>query len=169
MPEGPTMTAELRNVPRLIEDHELRALKTATFNQVRAVGGADMFAPSTRVLQPALSNYGNKALPDKVIPLDVAVELDRAAGSPLLIGAAAGMLGYELSPRSLPAPAALGMDDAREVAKETSDVVNVLLQFLASGASLDEALRRELLREIGEAKARLYQLALKIVAGNRAG
>ena len=158
-----------REVPRLIEDHELRSLKTTTFNQLRAVGGADAFAPSTRVLQPALSNYGNKALPDKVIPLDVAIELDRAAASPLLIGAAARMLDCELVPRGREAVAALGMADAREVAKETSDVVNVLLDFLSSGAPLDEALRRELLREIGEAKAKLYQLALKIVAGTRAG
>lgn len=156
---------DFREVPRLIDDSERRRLKSITFSQISAVGGGEAFEPSTRVKQAALSNYGNKAVPDKFIPLDVAIELDRFAPAPLLIGTAAAMLGFRLEPIGPTASDVIGLADAQSVAKETGDVVNLLLTLLSSGKSLDEAGRRALVKEATEAIAPLYQLVAKLAGG----
>jgi hypothetical protein len=157
------MTNEpIRQVPRLISDEELRRLKTITAQALKAVGGGDAFEASTRVKQAALSNYGNNAVPDKFIPLDVAVELDRLAGAPLLLGAAARMLGFKLEPIASTENAGISVADVRSVAKESGDVVNKLLELLATGKPLALADRQMLLKEITEAFGPLYQLATKL-------
>ncbi len=156
------MTDPIRKVPRLIEDGELRRLKTITAGALKAVGGGDAFEPSTRVRQAALSNYGNLAVPEKFIPLDVAIELDRAATAPLLIGEAARMLGFRLEPIDGAAASGISVSDAQSVAKESGDVVNKLLEVLASGKPLAFADRQALLKEITEAFAPLYQLTVKL-------
>ncbi|RVD15417.1 MAG: hypothetical protein EOS73_32120 [Mesorhizobium sp.] len=155
---------EIRTVPRLITDEELRRIKTLTSQAIKAVGGGDAFEPSTRVKQAALSNYGNNAVPDKFIPLDVAIELDRAAQAPLLLGGAARMLGYRLEPIDAPPATRVTMGDAQSVAKESSDVVNMLLALLASDKPLDAADRQALMKEITEAMGPLYKLVTKLGA-----
>lgn len=149
-----------RLIPRAASDAELRRLKSVTEQAVKLAGGGD-FEPHTRVKKAALSKYGSRSEPDHFIPLDVLVELDRHNGAPLIISTVAAMLGYRLVPAAEAEDAALAIEDAKLVAKETGDVVNLLLSLLTSGKRLDAADRQSLLREITEAKAVLYRLASK--------
>jgi hypothetical protein len=156
----------LRTVPRLATDAERRHIKTVTRHALDAVGGGEAFSPATRVEKAALSKYAGPAYPDHFIPADVLLELDRLAGAPLLVSTLARMLGYRLVPAEGDAPQAkLDLSDAQSVAKETGDVVNLLLTLLSSGRDLDAADRREILREVTEAKAALYHLVVKLAGG----
>lgn len=154
-----------REIPRLATDAERRHLKAMTLQAVHSVGGGDAFEPATRVKQGALSKYGSNSFPEHFIPLDVALELDRLSGSPVLIGACARMLGYRLVPAGSSADDDLSLADAQSVAKETGDVVNLLLTLLTKGKPLDAADRRAVLKEVSEAKDSLYKLLAKLAGG----
>ena len=158
-------TATSRDMPRLTTEEERRHLKTMTFMAVHSVGGGDAFEASTRVKQGVLSKYGSKSYPETFIPLDIAVELDRLGQSPVLIGACAKMLGYRLVPCGADDPLPLTLCDAKDVAKETSDVVNLLLVLLAGGKPLDEAGRRQIAKEVTEAKDKLNSILVKSMGG----
>ncbi|MDH6265518.1 hypothetical protein M2360_000908 [Rhizobium sp. SG_E_25_P2] len=82
---------------RTISDEERRALKGMTAAALKFVG-LSAFQFLTRVKVSALSKYGSAGEEhrDDFIPVDVAVEADRACGEPLIIGEAARMLGYRL-------------------------------------------------------------------------
>lgn len=155
---------DIRDIPRLTTDAERRHLKGLTKAVLAGVNGGDAFAPSTRVEKAALSKYGSNSFPDHFIPLDVAIELDRFADAPALIGAAAAMLGFRLVPAAEVAEAELCVADAQSVAKEAGDVVNLLLTLLANGKRLDAADRRDLLKEVTECKASLYRIS-KLAGG----
>lgn len=165
------MSFDELKLPRLADPAELRRLKSATEQAVKLSGGS-AFEAKTRVRKGALSKYGS---PDRegetphYIPLDVAVELDRHNGAPIVMSAAVGMLGYRLVPAGEIEAAELCYSDAQSIAKETSDVVNILLEVLASGNRLDAASRSTILREITEAKTALYKLSSKIHGGGHIG
>ena len=156
---------DFRPIPRLATDAERRHLKAITRQAVQSVGGADAFVPATRIEAAALSKYGGNAYPDAFMPADVMLELDRLAGAPLIVGALAGMLGYRLVPAGEDRAHELDIADAQAVAKETGDVVNLLLGILTSGRRLDAADRRSILKEVTEAKASLYRIVAKLAGG----
>ncbi|MBB1247435.1 hypothetical protein [Rhizobium sp. G21] len=82
---------------RSISDIERRALKGMTAAALKFVG-LSAFQFLTRVKVSALSKYGSTGEEHEhdFMPLDVAVEADRACGEPLIIGEAARILGYRL-------------------------------------------------------------------------
>ncbi|MBZ0161935.1 MAG: hypothetical protein K8H74_04410 [Notoacmeibacter sp.] len=155
---------DFRLIPRASTEAERRRLKSATEQAVKMAGGAD-FEPHTRVKKAALSKYGGMAEPDHFIPLDVILELDRHNGAPVITGVLARMQGFELRPIAAQEEDELQLGDAQAIAKETGDVVNLLLGLLTSGKRLDAADRRDLMREVAEAKATLYRLAAKVGGG----
>ncbi|MBZ9822316.1 hypothetical protein [Mesorhizobium sp. CA4] len=157
---------DIRAIPRLTTDAERRHLKGLTRTVLAGVNGGDAFSPVTRVEKAVLSKYGSISFPDHFIPLDVAVELDRFADAPTLIGGAAAMLGYRLVPTGDADDAhQLTVADAQSVAKETSEVVTLLLTLLASGKKLDAADRQSVMKEVVEAKASLYRVVNKLSGG----
>lgn len=158
------MPAEPLKLPPLVEDGERLRLKAATEQAVKLTGGAE-FELRSRVLKAALSKYGSRSQSDHFIPLDVALELDRHNGAPLVTSVLAGMQGYRLVPAGEIEESELALADAQTIAKETGDVVNLLLTLLASGRKIDAADRRDVLREVAEAKACLYRLANKVSGG----
>lgn len=162
LPEGQTMHDVLA-LPRLADDAERRRLKSATEQAVKLCGGAD-FESRTRVKKAALSKYGGISEPDNFIPLDIILELDRHNGAPLITSALARMLGFRLVPDNEAEEDSLRLADAQAIAKETGDVVNLLLSLLTSGERLDAGARQAILREVTEAHAALYRLASKVGA-----
>lgn len=148
-------------LPRLAEPAEITRLKSVTEQAIKLSGGTQ-FETRTRVRKSALSKYGSASEPDAFLPLDVLLELDRHNGAPLVTSAVAGMLGYRLVPAEALEDAQLNLEDVQAIAKETGDVVNLLLGLLTSGKRLDAADRHRILREVTEAKATLYGLAAKI-------
>ncbi len=152
---------ELRIIPRESTDDERRRLKSITARAVKMAGGAE-FEPHTRVKKAALSKYGGRAEPDHFVPLDIILELDRHNGAPMITGVLARMQGFELRPIRAEEEDDLHLGDAQAIAKETGDVVNLLLGLLTSGKRLDATDRSDLLREVTEAKAVLYRLSAKL-------
>lgn len=165
LPGGRTLSLDdTRLIPRLSTDAERRRLKSVTEQGVKLSGGTE-FEPHTRVKKSALSKYGSQSEPDNFIPLDVALELDRHNGAPIVTSALAGMLGFRLVPVESDEEADVQLADAQSIAKETGDVVNLLLTLLTSGRKMNAADRQDVLREVTEAKASLYRLATKLAGG----
>jgi len=153
---------------RTIEDEGVIAIKGATAVCLKLGGGLTSFARLTRVSGPVLSRYIDIHDPDnfeKVIGVDVAVEADRRAGSPMIISEAARQLGYRLVPEDGQQPQAhkLSDGDVMDFMKEAMDVFNALREARADGRicaadkkAIEEQLR-ELEREIAEVRANMAE------------
>lgn len=163
------MTFDKPRLPRLAEAHELRRLKSAT-EQALKLAGLTEFEERTRVKKAVLSKYLTEEPEGEqphFMPLDIILEVDRHNGAPIVTSALAGMLGFRLVPTAEVEAAEVGYNDVHAISKETADVVNLLFEFLMSGRRLDAATRKELLRELTEAKQVLYRLAQKIAGGGQ--
>ncbi|MFT8586797.1 hypothetical protein [Acetobacter papayae] len=73
------------------------AIKTATKEVVQRVGGYEAAASISRVGKSNLSDYGNRASP-LIVPVDVAIVLDRCAQQPIILAAMAHAEGFALVP-----------------------------------------------------------------------
>lgn len=135
-------------LPRPTSEQDRLELKTASRHALE-MARASKFAMVTRVEAPALSKYGDPFNPDAFMPIDVALDLDRDIGSPMLLAALAELEGYELTPASATPARGVGVEDLATVAKETGDVIQTLAAALADG--IDSHERRALRREIAEA------------------
>ncbi|MCP1200083.1 hypothetical protein [Notoacmeibacter sp. MSK16QG-6] len=87
---------------RASSTRQRNALKLATRSAVEACGGGAAVEESgaTRVGRAALSRYAASQEVDNFPPLDVALDLDAAAGQPFLARALASAQGYDLKPRA---------------------------------------------------------------------
>ncbi len=141
---------------RTISEPERRTLKAATDGGCVLAGGISRILDFTRVSTSQLSKYasfGNENA-DTFAPIDVAIEIDRAAKSPVIVKEMAGLLGYDLTPK----PQVAGSDthqpitqaDGYRVMKETMDVVQTLNGALADGR-IDAADFKKLDKELLEA------------------
>lgn len=141
---------------RSISDKQQMTLKAATRRAVDMAGGGDSFQHVTRAKGYALSRYGstNEENLDKFMPIDVAVEADIEAGSPIIAAAMAEMLGYRLVPneaKSGPASVApISVHDALKIANEAADVVKAITDALYSDNLIDAAEEKVITREIDE-------------------
>lgn len=139
---------------RSISDKEQLSLKAATRRAFDMAGGPEEFQHMTRVRQSVLSKYGSTTqdCADKFIPVDVAVEADVEAGSPIITAKMAHILGYKLVPVAADTvnAAPLGVHDALRIANEAADVVKAITSALTDGR-IDQAEEREIAHEIEEA------------------
>jgi hypothetical protein len=140
---------------RTISDKQGLTLKAATRRSVGMAGGGEAFSTVTRIKAGNLSKYGspNEDHAETFMPIDVAVECDIEAGSPIILSAMAEMQGYKLVPVDgveLPASSPLSAVDALAIANEAGDVVRAITQAIADGrvCGADE---KEITREIDEA------------------
>lgn len=145
-----------------VRDDEIVAIKQHTKRYVEMAGGAEFFAPVSRLKKAAISNYGSPSDPS-VIRADVALAIDREIEAPMMIGFLASLLGYRLVPVEEDAPSPLGVEDLADVAKETGDVVQKLALALAGGVDAHE--NRDLRVEVSEAIASLHRIYRKLVGG----
>lgn len=106
------------------------AIKTATQAVIRAVGGVDAAASFVRVGRSQLSDYQNRHS-SSVVPVDVAIEMDRCAQEPVILAAMAAIEGFALLPIEFgEGCAATAMGD---VAASASGTMTAALRALADG------------------------------------
>lgn len=140
---------------RTISDKQGKTLKAATRRSLDQAGGGDAFQHVTRVRANALSSYAspNEDKADKFIPVDVAVECDLEANSPIIIAAMAAMLGYKLVPCDAALapvnPDAVTGRDALKVMRKAADVAQEIDEATQDD-HIDAAERRAINREIDE-------------------
>ncbi|WP_244494165.1 MULTISPECIES: phage regulatory CII family protein [unclassified Ensifer] len=129
------------------------SLKGATEASFKLGGGLTSFALLARVGVSTLSKYASvsEEFRENVVPVDIAVEADRRAGSPIIIGEAAKQLGFELVPASGQAAAKPVTEaDAHRVLKETLDVSQAIIAARADGR-VDSLERKQISQEAREA------------------
>ncbi|KAA8387350.1 hypothetical protein FOH24_13835 [Acetobacter tropicalis] len=127
------------------------AIKTATIEAIERNGGPFALEHSSaiRVGKSQISDYQNRNKP-QVVPVDVAIELDRLAQAPLILAAMARAEGYDLIPSNLKAHGYVPRDLAK-YAKSTSEVLQVGLDSIADGeVSVAEA--HEILDQINKSR-----------------
>lgn len=83
---------------RGISAEEVRTIKKATEAAYRLAGGVSVVTTRTRASISQLSKYAstNAENAETLIPLDIAIEVDRAAGSPIILTAFGEILGFQL-------------------------------------------------------------------------
>lgn len=111
---------------------ELKALKAASRQAVRAAGGGASFQHATRIREARISTCCSSAddLMDDFLPLDVALEADREAGKPIILELMARLQGFSLVP--------LSAAEVREGVPDAGDLLQVAVVF---GHFLDEFAR----------------------------
>ena len=142
---------------RTISEQEQRSLKAATDGAYVLGGGISCVLPFTRVGVSTLSKYAsyNDEHHDSFIPVDVAIEIDRRAKTPVIVRAMAALLGFDLVPvssnvRDIPAsPAPLSEKDALRVMSESMDVSQAILRALDDNR-IDALERKGIAKELRE-------------------
>lgn len=144
---------------RLISLENVLNLKGATDASFRLGGGVTSLALLTRVVVSTLVKYstrgeeradGRHQHDETMIPVDVAVEADSRAGSPIITGEMARQLGFRLEPLSgSGAGKSLTVADAHRVLAEAMDVTKAMLDAYANGqpSTLDKRVIRKEARE----------------------
>lgn len=141
-------------------DHQRNALKKATKRALRAAGGGASFQHATRVAEAQLSRYAGDSYPD-FMPIDIALDCDLDAGSPVIAASLAVIQGYRLVREPAAGAGAATMTDLAAVVRETADVTTALIGALEDGA-VTPAEAERLNQEIEEAIAELRRLQGKV-------
>lgn len=146
---------------RISTDHERNALKTACRAAVHVCGPAKQIAAMSRISEGRISICINRETED-FLPLDVALEIDRLAGAPLIVEAMARMLGYRLVADETEAPkAGFTHKDLLALQARVSDLVRKGDGALDDGR-IDQLEERELHQEIAKTRAILAEFEGKI-------
>jgi hypothetical protein len=147
---------------RTISDKQGLTLKAATRRAVDMAGGGDAFQHVTRIRAAQLSKCGSTGADNAAtfLPIDVAVEADMEAGSPIILSAMAEALGYQVVPLAQVINVEVkpvSERDALRVAREAADVVNAIVTAIEDGA-IDSSEERDITREIDQLKAVLVDV-----------
>jgi hypothetical protein len=78
-------------------DDRIAAIKAATHALLARFGCLEAASTVCRVSVPVLSEYQSFSKPDRIMPLDVAYQLEVVIGEPVLTGAVARMQGWTLT------------------------------------------------------------------------
>lgn len=153
---------------RTISDKQGLTLKAATRRSVDMAGGGDAFQHVTRIRSAQLSKCGStgEENAEKFLPIDVAVEADIEAGSPIILSAMADIVGYRVTPivEGADLSVALAPPTHRDLVRLNSDLMDVVR---AVGDALDDdhvdgREKKEITREIDEAIKALQALQQRI-------
>ena len=153
----------------MLSADERKRVKTQTALAVRDCGGQEVCAEvSERIRRHAsFSEYGNPQLPDRVIPLDVAAELDRwliqAGRRPRFASMMAGLCDHILVPDPRAAGAGSLLNLAGKSAEEVGKLVACVIAATMDGR-IDATERAELLAKIEELMGHLASLAEQVRA-----
>lgn len=144
---------------RTISEEEIRSLKGATDSSYRLGGGVTNFPLMTRVNVSTLSKYAsfNEENREALIPVDVAIEADRKAQSPVILSAMAHLLGYRLVTSESRERRAITQESGTLVSLEMMDVVRALYDAFQDGKR-DAADNKVIVKECDEAIRLLQQI-----------
>ena len=135
---------------RAISDDHRKKLKAATRRAVKSAGGGDSFAHVTRVSESQLSKYGlaSEEHQDAFAPIDVALEADIEAGSPIIATALAAAQGFRLVRKNAETDDhCLGYADISQIGVAFSSFQTRMHEALADDGRVDEAERRKILKD----------------------
>lgn len=153
---------------RSISDKEALTLKAGFRRSLDQAGGGDAFQHATRMKAANLSKCGsaNEDNMDKFVGIDVAVECDREAGSPIIVGAMAAMLGFQLVPagQDVSGAAAITHRDALTISNEAADVVRTITEALEDG-KVDLYERDQIVNQADELIKALHAIVKRIGGG----
>ncbi|UXS34013.1 hypothetical protein FY152_17795 [Agrobacterium tumefaciens] len=154
---------------RTISEEEIRSLKGATDASYKLGGGVTNFPLLTRVTVSTLSNYASFNIENEetLIPVDVAIEADRRAKTPVIVAAMARTLGFKLViDDDHPHEARpVTETDAIDLMSEVMDVVRELQAAQASGTLGTAAAKKRIGKEIHEAIRELKEMLVNIKKG----
>lgn len=137
---------------------ERAALKSATRLLLSDVGGLDASAAATRVQRSQLSDYTARHL-EKFLPVDIALDLERAADTPHVTAALARAQGYQLVRIDGRHPHALARELAR-IGADTARLLALAADALA-GSPLADTTRAEMIADLDDlARACIDSMAL---------
>lgn len=152
----------------MLTDLERRNLKARVGMAVKLAGGQDNAANvSARIDRPAtFSDYANPSVGNRHVPIDVAVEIDQFNGQPLIVGAAARMLGYELVhlPGTSRSMTALALS-----IKEGAEAIAAISEMIDEGARTPGPDRERIVREIDEAVRAFLEARARVLDMGGAG
>lgn len=155
---------------REISPKQAAVLKGCTARSMKLAGGAAVVQHSTRVNEATLSKCASTSSDNEKVfaAIDVAVEIDMLAQSPVIVSAMAEMLGYRLvaSEEAEGEGRPLTIHDALVIANEAADVVKAITEALADDGTIDAAEDRIITREIDEL-VRVLKTTLKNVTTRR--
>lgn len=118
---------------RVSTPDERLALKASVRRSCKLGGGAASVQHSTRVGEVDLSRYGSKDHADRHCPIDVALELDREAGSPVIVSSMAALLGYRLVAADAEGSEPLSMRDVAQVSTEAAQLIGAIAEAGSDG------------------------------------
>lgn len=139
---------------------ELLRLKAASRRAVELAGDVTAVERITRVRKAALSKYTAVHETAYFMPVDVALDIDRDTGEPVILREMAALEGYDLAPRRGARNATGGnamLARAHLVGRLTREVADVVAEVLAADADgvITPRERSALLKEIDEAQGAL--------------
>ncbi|MBF2715699.1 hypothetical protein GOZ80_06090 [Agrobacterium vitis] len=146
---------------RAINKDQAAALKGATRRAVQMAGTAECFQHTTRVGKAPLSNYASTSEDnaEKFMPLDIVLEADLEAGSPVITEQLARLQGYRLvkdEPEA--APSGLGFIDLLTMDSFAAALKTAVVEALDDGhISTGEA------RDIGREGERVIKKVREIM------
>lgn len=152
---------------RVISDRQAMQLKAATRRAIDMAGGSDSFEHVTRVRQGQLSKYGlaGEEHAATFAPIDVALEADIEAGTPIITEMMAKLQGYRLVREKADEPeTGLTHRDISVLNAELGDVSRLALEALEDG-KVDARERRDLLSELADLKRQLAIVEGKLGGG----
>lgn len=153
---------------RTISEPERRTLKSATDGAYLLAGGVSCIDAFTRVSIASLSKYAslNTEYDKHFIPLDIAVEVDRRAKSPVLIKAAAGILGYEVIPlkQHFHDHAPLAEKDAHYVLQRGMALYKAIHDAFADDGKVDALERKIIIAEARKATQAIDEVLQRLEA-----
>lgn len=135
---------------RSLSEIGLRALKAATAASYDLGGGVSLLSQLLRMSVATVSKYAsfNPEHSENFIRIDLAVEADRRAGTPVIVSAMARELGFRLEPlHGAFRTDAITEADAMRIMDEAGDVWRTARAAFADGR-LDAAERRALRQEV---------------------
>lgn len=147
---------------RTSSDKQRVTLKIAPRIAIETCGGGKFVSQTTRVSEAALSLYIAPHELERYIPLDIALDIDLAAGEPIIARALASAQGFDLI-KAEPSyvTGKLGITDLCRWISEGNDVSEVIGSALADG-QVSPAERADIKREIAQARAVLSALEAKV-------
>ncbi len=144
------------------------SLKRAVEVAYSMAGGVTLVELLTRVKSPVLSKYASNSEENAkiFIPVDVAMDVDRAAGQPVILQQMADHLGYDLVPKGegIHTPRRIVDGDSIDVMSEAMDLVRALQSARADGKICNND-RKRILEEVAQLEKELDELKLNLSEG----
>lgn len=147
---------------RTSTERQRNALKMAVRLVVEMCGGGKAVAPMTRVNETMLSQYAAPHESHRHAGVDVALDLDLAAGEPVIARALASLQGFDLV-RTRPSDtgSALCLEDLSRLIREASDAQTVLVGALADRV-ITPSEKLEIKSSITDLRAVLTSIEMKV-------